>query len=53
MVGIFVQKYEKIFFDFYCGKNFSWRRGDVETLTSFARGGGISYRLNECTKCMS
>ena len=31
MVGMFVQKYEKIFFDFYCGKNFSLRRGDVET----------------------
>ena len=28
-------------------------RGDVETLASLVRGGGVSYRLNECTECMS
>ena len=31
MLGIFVQKYEKIFFDFYGGEIFLIRRGDVKT----------------------
>ena len=37
MLGIFVQKYEKIFFECYCVNFFSLRRGDVEMLASLAR----------------
>ena len=42
MLGIFVQKYEKIFFDFYGGEIFfdkAWRREDVKTLASLVREG--------------
>ncbi len=46
-MGIFVQKYEIFFLIFMVGNFFSLKCGGVETLTSFACGDRIPYRLDE------